>query len=51
MAGAILIVGSVFLRFLAELAAELFTMRLSVLGAAFGLVVFFVASVGRRDRP
>jgi exosortase len=39
--GAGLIVASVVLRFLAELAAELFTMRLSILGAAFGLTVYF----------
>ena len=39
--GATLIGASVLLRFLAELAAELFTMRLSILGAAFGLAVYF----------
>lgn len=39
--GAILITASVALRFLAELAAELFTMRLSVLGAAFGLMIYY----------
>jgi exosortase len=39
--GATLILASVVLRFLAELAAELFTMRLSIAGAAFGLIVYF----------
>lgn len=39
--GAILIGVAVLLRFLAELAAELFTMRLSVLGAAFGLTIYY----------
>jgi len=42
VAGAVLIAGSVAVRFLAELAAELFTMRLSMLGAAFGIVIYFL---------
>jgi exosortase len=36
------LVGSVLLRLASELAAELFTMRLSMLGAVAGLVVFFL---------
>lgn len=38
--GSVLIFGSVVLRYLSGLAAELFTMRLSILGAALGLVIF-----------
>ena len=38
--GALIILGAVLLRYLSGLAAELFTMRLSLLGAAAGLVVF-----------
>jgi exosortase len=38
--GIVLLVGAVLLRYLSGLAAELFTMRLSLLGAAIGLVVF-----------
>jgi len=39
--GSVLLLGSVVLRYLSGLAAELFTMRLSILGAAVGLVIFF----------
>lgn len=38
--GGVIITGAVILRYLSGLAAELFTMRLSVLGALFGIVVF-----------
>jgi exosortase len=38
--GAFIIAAAVLLRFASGLAAELFTMRLSVLGAIFGLIVF-----------
>jgi exosortase len=38
--GAILLVGAVLLRYASALAAELFTMRLSLVGALAGLVVF-----------
>ena len=38
--GALIILSAVLLRYLSGLAAELFTMRLSLLGAAAGLVVF-----------
>lgn len=38
--GSALLLASVLLRYLSGLAAELFTMRLSVLGAGLGLVVF-----------
>ncbi|HEX6641892.1 MAG TPA: exosortase/archaeosortase family protein [Thermoanaerobaculia bacterium] len=38
--GMVLLVGSVLLRYMSGLAAELFTMRMSMLGAAFGLVIF-----------
>jgi exosortase len=38
--GLVVLGGSVVLRYLSGLAAELFTMRLSVLGAALGLVIF-----------
>lgn len=38
--GLALLAGSVLLRFLSGLAAELFTMRLSLLGAAAGLIVY-----------
>ncbi len=38
--GAGVLIASVLLRYLAGLAAELFTLRLSMLGAAFGLVIF-----------
>jgi exosortase len=40
--GLFLIAGSVLLRYLSGLAAELFTMRLSLLGAAAGLVVMYL---------
>ena len=39
-AGMILLVGAVFLRFLAGLAAELFIMRASMIGAAMGIIVY-----------
>ncbi|MFZ5624248.1 MAG: exosortase/archaeosortase family protein [Gemmatimonadota bacterium] len=39
--GAVLLLGSVLLRYLSGLAAELFTMRLSMVGATIGLTVFF----------
>ena len=39
--GSTLLLGSVVLRYLSGLAAELFTMRLSILGAALGLIIFF----------
>jgi len=38
--GLVLLAGAVVLRYLSGLAAELFTMRLSMMGAGFGLVVF-----------
>jgi exosortase len=38
--GAALLLGSVLLRYVAGLAAELFTMRMSAVGALFGLVVY-----------
>ncbi len=38
--GIALLVGSVVLRYLAGLAAELYTMRMSMIGAAIGLVVY-----------
>lgn len=38
--GLLLLVGSVVLRYLSGLAAELFTMRMSMIGAAMGLVVY-----------
>jgi exosortase len=38
--GIVLLVGAVLLRYLSGLAAELFTMRASLLGAGIGLVVF-----------
>jgi exosortase len=38
--GAAIILGAVLLRYVSGLAAELFTMRMSLLGAAAGLVVF-----------
>jgi len=38
--GMLLLAGSVLLRFLSGLAAEMFTMRLSLLGAVAGLIVF-----------
>ena len=38
--GIALLVGSIVLRYLSGLAAELFTMRLSLLGAAVGLIVY-----------
>ncbi len=38
--GLLLLLGAVVLRYVSGLAAELFTMRLSLLGAAMGLVVF-----------
>jgi exosortase len=38
--GAILLGGSVLLRYLAGLAAEMFTMRLSIVGALLGIVLF-----------
>lgn len=40
LVGLVMLGGSVVLRYLSGLAAELFTMRLSVLGAALGLVIF-----------
>jgi exosortase len=40
--GSLVIVAAVLLRFVAGLAAELFTMRLSVIGALFGLTIFFL---------
>jgi exosortase len=43
--GALILVAAVGLRYLSGLAAELFTMRLSVLGAIFGLVVFTCGTV------
>jgi exosortase len=39
--GALVLSGAVLLRFASGLAAELFTMRLSVLGAALGLILYF----------
>ena len=39
--GVALLVGAVVLRYLSGLAAELFTMRMSLIGAAMGLVVYF----------
>lgn len=39
--GLVILAGAVALRILSGLAAELFTMRMSMLGAAMGLVVFF----------
>ncbi len=41
VAGGLILTGSVLLRYVAGLAAEVFTMRLSALGALFGIVVFF----------
>jgi exosortase len=41
-AGLVVLLGAVALRYASSLAAELFTMRLSVLGAAVGLVLFFL---------
>jgi exosortase len=38
--GAVLLGGSVLLRYLAGLAAEMFTMRLSIVGALLGIVLF-----------
>ena len=38
--GLVLLVGAVLLRYLSGLAAELFTMRMSLIGAAMGLVVY-----------
>ena len=38
--GLALLIGSVLLRYLSGLAAEMFTMRLSLLGAAMGLIVY-----------
>jgi exosortase len=38
--GLLLLVGAVLLRYLSGLAAELFTMRMSLLGAAMGLIVY-----------
>ena len=38
--GLLLLVGAVVLRYLSGLAAELFTMRMSLIGAAMGLVVY-----------
>lgn len=38
--GILIVLGAVILRYLSGLAAELFTMRMSLLGAAAGLVVF-----------
>ncbi len=40
--GLAILIGSVLLRFLSGLAAELFTMRMSMLGAAAGLIVYTV---------
>lgn len=40
MLGSILLAGSVLLRYLAGLAAEMFTMRLSIVGALLGIVLF-----------
>ena len=40
--GAVLLTGAVLLRIAAGLAAELFMMRVSLLGAAFALVIYFV---------
>lgn len=39
--GLLILTGAVLLRYVSELAAELFTMRVSMLAAAMGLVVFF----------
>jgi exosortase len=39
-AGLVILIAAVLLRYLSGLAAELFTMRASMLGAVFGLVVF-----------
>lgn len=39
--GLAILVGAVLLRYVSGLAAELFTMRMSLLMAAFGLIVFF----------
>jgi len=39
--GVAILIGAVLLRYLSGLAAELFTMRLSMLGAAAGLIVFY----------
>ncbi|HKV75080.1 MAG TPA: exosortase/archaeosortase family protein [Gemmatimonadales bacterium] len=41
LAGAIVLVGAVLLRFLSGLAAELFTMRLSMVGALLGLTLYY----------
>lgn len=40
--GSLVLLGAVFLRYLSGLAAELFTMRASMLGALFGLVIFYL---------
>lgn len=40
--GTVLLAGAVLLRLASELAAELFTMRLSMVGAAVALIVFFL---------
>lgn len=40
--GALILLAAVVLRYLSGLAAELFTMRASMLGALFGLVVFYL---------
>ncbi len=41
LVGAVILTGSVLLRFLSGLAAELFTMRLSMVGALLGLAIYF----------
>jgi exosortase len=41
VAGASILAGAVLLRYLSGLAAELFTMRVAVLGAIVGLIVFY----------
>lgn len=47
--GAVILTFAVLLRYLSGLAAELFTMRLSVLGALFGIVIFLwgIRQLGR----